>query len=248
MRRASDLNEWLSLVEDIFEQGKALFREARIPVTEKGSADPKVIGLLMLARAMSHLRAMETLLRGSMLVEARTIVRNIFELSFRAASLSKETDKFIKALGAEHTHALKFIAQFALKQRGALTPEQEIAMRNEMRALNQRDSAMLNPKTLANDGPLKLSYAQYYMLSLDAHASLHSLDRYLIKPHLGIDVRPKLTQEMDIETRMWACEAAIGVFVGVNDLCKVMTVDAELRKIIDRFCQMSGIEAKASLT
>jgi hypothetical protein len=61
-------------------------------------------------------------------------------------------------------------------------------------------------------------------------------------------VRPKLTQEMDIETRMWACEAAIGVFVGVNDLCKVMTVDAELRKIIDRFCQMSGIEAKASLT
>jgi hypothetical protein len=67
-----------------------------------------------------------------------------------------------------------------------------------------------------------------------------------MKPHLEIDVPPKITQEMDIETRMWACEAAIGVFVGANDLCKVMTVNAELRRIIDRFCQMSGLAAKPS--
>src|ERR1700687_3638464 len=80
---------WAQFAEKLRQNGYALLQAAnpKLVVTDKGAADPNVIGATLLCRSLTHLKAVPILLKESLIVEARTIVRNCFENAFWLAAI-----------------------------------------------------------------------------------------------------------------------------------------------------------------
>src|SRR5665213_86006 len=124
--------EWRTLASEMFDSAKLIFEYANIPMAEKTTNSPKTLSLTFLARSMSHLRAILLLLDQGMLVEARTILRNLFEGLIRLGSLTQDGPGFVKAMKADYNHGMKFLGQFVMQRREALSPQEEASIRETL--------------------------------------------------------------------------------------------------------------------
>jgi hypothetical protein len=79
---------------DIFGATPLKITEQGSAITEQGSADIRIIGLMLLARALSNLSAAIALTERGFIVEAKVIARCCFENSYWVGALVKEGDKF----------------------------------------------------------------------------------------------------------------------------------------------------------
>ena len=70
------VEEWLALTDRLYAKGVDVFDGAHPPVTDEGTRDPKVVALTLLARTLSHVKAVVLLLDQGLIVEARTISRS----------------------------------------------------------------------------------------------------------------------------------------------------------------------------
>lgn len=92
---------------------------------------------------------------------------------------------------------------------------------------------------MALGGVLRDGYLIYAQLSADAaHPSLESLNRHITRlPNNEgiIDVVPASKDVEITQTRDWACNAMLGICVGVNQMLEGTPAGLRLWEIADRF-------------
>jgi hypothetical protein len=74
--------KWLDFAKRLGPVGMDIFGATPLIITEQGSADIRIIGLMLLARTLSNLRAAIALTEGGFIVEAKVIARCCFENSY----------------------------------------------------------------------------------------------------------------------------------------------------------------------
>lgn len=213
---------WLTFASRLRNAGLDIFNASNVSVTPQGSADIKVLALMVLARTLSNLRAALALVNGGFVVEAKTIARCCFENSYWIGALVKEGDKFRSAMVNHEMKHKRMRAQTLFASTGGLSGEMSEKLREWMREHKQyEESPTLDPKSVC-DRAENESYIFYQHLSWDAHPSIETLNRYYVPPDgdgiPGIDVEPPARDAELVEMLNLMCLAVLGVFFGVGDL------------------------------
>ncbi len=217
--------KWLDFAKRLYPVGMGIFGATAVKITENGTADIRIIGLMLLARTLSHLNAAIALTESGFIVEAKVIARCCFENSYWVGALVKEGDKFRTSMAEHEMKHKRMRAQTILSttaKTGELQPEIKYKLRQWMRDHKKyEDSPTLDPKEVCERAENE-SYTFYQHLSWDAHPSIETLNRYYEPPDAkgapGIDVNPVVRDAEVIEMLNLMCLAVIAVFLGVGEL------------------------------
>lgn len=228
-----------------------IFSASPIKITEQRSADIRIVGLMLLARTLSNLKAAIALAESGFIVEAKIIARCCFENSYWVGALLKEGDKFRSSMVQHEMKHKRMRARILFAATGGLKGELGDKLRQWMRDHKEyEDSPTLDPKEVcgrAENG----SYMFYQSLSWDAHPSIETLNRYFDPPDADgapeINVDPPVRDAEAIEMLNLLCLAVIGVFLGVAELLEqdtspTSTMAAEYQALTERSGQLQGDE------
>ena len=235
--------QWTQLANDIGQTALDIM-SAPLTLTEKRFRDPKPLAIMLMARSLSHLRGVFALIDGGLIVEARVLVRCCLENAFWVERLLAEGDKFVRKMAADEARSRKVRGELAMKRKGALTEEATDRLRTQLREINKLLPApeSLNPKSVALNGLLAEGYLLYSQLSADAaHPTMTSLNRHVGRENgeAIIDVEPAPTEQEIAMTLDWACNAMLGVCVGVNQILGDTTAGRGLRELGDRYLTLT---------
>jgi hypothetical protein len=217
--------KWLDFAKRLRNVGMDIFGATPVRITEQGSADIRIIGLMLLARTLSNLRAAVALTEGGFIVEAKVIARCCFENSYWVGALVKEGDKFRTSMVQHEMKHKRMRGQTIFSttaKTGGLEGKIGDKLRQWMRDHKEyEDSPTLDPKAVCERAENE-SYMFYQHLSWDAHPSIETLNRYYEPPDAngapGIAVSPVVRDAEVIEMLNLICLAVIGVFLGVGEL------------------------------
>jgi hypothetical protein len=226
--KSAEMNEsdirvrWMDFVAKLRNVGFGIFSRSKITVTDQGSADVKVLGLMLLARTLNNLKAALTLVDGGLIVEAKIIARCCFENSYWVGALVKEGDKFRTAMVHHEMKHKRMRAQTIFATAEGLKGDIRDKLSGWMKEHKQyEESPTLDPKRVCERAENE-SYMFYQHLSWDAHPSIETLNRYYVAPDgegvPGIDVDPVVRSAEVVEMPNLMCLAVLGVFFGVGDL------------------------------
>ena len=206
----------------------AIFEGASIAITEKQFAEPKVLALALLCRTLSHLKGLGAVAKLGLAVEARLLARACYENMFCVGGLVEKGDKFVAVMYDDELRSLRSRGQFVLDKVGPLDghgaefSDRLRARLDEMKARRPK-AKLLNPKDAAGLSAMEQGYLFYSQLSGDAaHPSITALKRHLLivrenGEHVAcLDVQPLERGEEIADTIDIACNAALGVLVGVK--------------------------------
>jgi Family of unknown function (DUF5677) len=222
MKESEVKTRWLDFAANLRNVGIGIFSRSNIAVTDQGSADVKVLGLMLLARTLSNLKAALTLVEAGLIVEAKIIARCCFENSYWVGALVKEGDRFRTAMVRHEMKHKRMRAQTIFATAEELKGDIRDKLSGWMREHKQyEDSPTLDPKGVCERAENE-SYMFYQHLSWDAHPSVETLNRYYVAPDgggvPGIDVDPAVRSTEAVEMLNLMCLAVLGVFFGVGDL------------------------------
>lgn len=224
-----EVDDWFALTDRLYAKGADLFNGADPPLTEAGPRNPKIVALTLLARTLGNMKAAVLLLQGGLLIEARTIVRCVYENFFFSAALAKRGATFIEALERDDITNRKKRAAGLLdwsQRRGekAIFHDTLAAFRDSLiQEHGKTDTIIL--QQAAQSGDVGDAFAFYRELSSDAaHPSAASLSR-----HISVGDAPKaapftlhaealVAPGEEIETLELLCSAVLGVLVAVNEI------------------------------
>jgi hypothetical protein len=198
------------------------------------AGDLKVIAVLLLIRTLSNLQGTVHLLSADRVVEARTIARCCFENLFYIAALREDGEQFVREMAKDHEASRKARGEFLMQQTSEM-PDAE--WQQKLRAFlaslgkDQTKRKSLDPKRIAARGSLLKGYVYYSQLSADAaHPTLDALQRYLGRAQEGdepirtIDINPGVNPKERRETLLMACEALLGVSIGVMEILDLQPI------------------------
>jgi hypothetical protein len=216
--------KWLDLAKRLLPVGMDIFGKASVKITEAGSADVRIIGLMLLARTLSNLKAAIALTEGGFVVESKVVARCCFENSYWVGALVKEGDKFRASMVQHEMKHKRMRAQTIFATTGGLKGAIGDKLRQWMRDHKEyEDSPTLDPKAVCERAE-NASYMFYQHLSWDAHPSIETLNRYYDPPDAdgapGIDVTPVVRDGEVIEMLNLMCLAVITVFFGVTEVLR----------------------------
>lgn len=227
----ADLAAWKALIERLRAKGAAIFQDCAVPLTDTGAREPGVVALTLLNRTLSTVEAATLLLETEMVVEARILVRTLYENLFCAADLAKRGAAFVEDLEFDDLHNRKARAggllEFAKAQaeRADFVEDLE-AFRAALQARPEK-SYSLKFEQAAQRGNVLPGYVVYRELSTDAaHPSAASLSRHIVpNDEPDLDTAPfsvvgyPQTSEIELhETAALLCSATVGVLVAVNEI------------------------------
>jgi hypothetical protein len=213
---------WFNFAKRLHTVGLGIFSASPIKITEQRAADIRILGLMLLARTSSNLKAAITLAESDFIVEAKVIARCCFENSYWVGALLKEGDKFRSSMVRHEMKHKRMRAQTLFSATRGLKGAVGDKLRQWMRDHKEyEDSPTLDPKEVCGRAGNE-SYMFYQQLSWDAHPSIETLNRYYDPPDAdgapGIDVDPPVQDAEVIEMLNLLCLAVIGVFLGVAEL------------------------------
>jgi hypothetical protein len=235
---------WSRLANDISQIGLDILSGAPFTVSDKRLADPKVLAIMLMSRSLSNFRGVVTLIDAGLIVEARVLARCCFENAFWIAHLHADGDKFVRKMLRDELRSRKVRGELALSKGAALSDEARTRLRAQLREINKgySDAQSLNPRTVAMNGLLADGYLLYSQLSADAaHPTVTSLNRHVAHENGEpvIDVAPAPADPEIVMTLDWACNAMLGVCVGVNQILGNTPAGQGLRALGDRYYDLT---------
>jgi uncharacterized protein (DUF4415 family) len=244
---------WLEFSEKLISIGYGIFGHSEVPISEKGASDIRVLAVLLLCRTISSLKGATLLAREKMVVEARIITRCCYENLFFVAALRERGDEFVREIFHDDITNRRLRGEFLLQLKHRITDtDWEPQLRNFLKHMKQPSlkGKRLTPKGIAHGGSVADAYMFYGQLSADAaHPTTDALARYLVRFEengelaRGIDVNPEpKTNELSM-TLNWACQAVLGVYVGVNEIIEGKEVNQALTNILEEYQTLNGIAA-----
>lgn len=217
--------KWFDFANRLHSIGIDIFGATPIKITEERSADIRIIGLLLLARTLSNLKAAIALSESGFIVEAKVVARCCFENSYWVGALVCEGDKFRTSMVQHEMKHKRMRAQTIFSttaKADGLAGDVSDKLRQWLRDHKEyEESPTLDPKAVCERAKNE-SYIFYQHLSWDAHPSLETLNRYFEPPDAsgapGIDVSPRARDAEIIEMLNLMSLAVITVFLGVGEL------------------------------
>lgn len=246
MDEAELKTKWLDFAKRLHPVGMGIFGGTSLQITEERSADIRIVGLMLLARTLSNLKAAIALAEGGFIVEAKVIARCCYENSYWVGALVKEGDRFRDSMVQHEMKHKRMRARTIFSTTRGLTGEIGDKLRQWMRNHKQYEgSPTLDPHAVSERAENK-SYMFYQHLSWDAHPSIETLNRYYEPPDAdgapGIDVNPVVRDAEVVEMLNLMCLAVIAVFLGVGELLgqdntPTGTMAAEYKTLTERTSQ-----------
>ncbi|MDD3182248.1 MAG: hypothetical protein PHD48_05540 [Alphaproteobacteria bacterium] len=217
------------------------------------AADPKALVLALLARSMSNTHGAIVMVDQTLIVEARSLVRLVYENMFYVAALHQKGVEFVKQLKAEEMATRRLRAQNLLE---LAKPDGKQDWEENLRSLLREQKGGtttkgLTPKVIAGMGPTCKGYLIYSQLCADAgHPTAESLSRYLreIKVDgkhqrlLELNYKAPATEEEMSQTLDWVCSALIGVIIGVNEMFGGSSANDSINQMVASYQTMNGYQ------
>jgi hypothetical protein len=233
---------WTAFATGLRQAGLRIFATSEVRETGDDKSQLQIAGLTLLARTLSNFKAALLLLREKQIVEARTIARCCYENSLWVLGLVKGGQKFKNEIIGHDMKHKRITLQTVFSSRIDLEEDREEKLRQWMRDTKHWEtSGTLTPKgvakTTADD-----TYIFYQYLSLDAHPSVHTLDRYF-DPTDGdagtivIEAEVRLSEE--IETLNLLCLPVVSVLLLVSQLLGHEEAPPELAWISQEYVRLT---------
>jgi hypothetical protein len=208
-------------------------------VVFEDDTDPRLYCLALLCRSISNFQGALTMARLDQAVESRTLVRSCFENLFLIDQLRKHGSGFVKKLRRHEAKIRISLSQLALKHHGGAESSRGQIMRDMIKRERLMSPAKLSVSDTA-DGEMEKRYLAYLLLSHDAaHAlSLVALERHF-RPHpdgpIKRNIIPSFQPSERLATLDMACDAVLGVCMGVNLLVGGTSQSDAVRTLAERF-------------
>ena len=239
---------WIEHTNKLIQTGYSIFNHVnKMPVSDKGASDEKIISLALLCRTISNFKGAILLVQNQRIVESRLLVRACFENLFYVAAIREKGYEFIKRMvGDDLTHRKsRGESLLAVSKKNTLQSEKdwEAPLREFLKETKNKQfqsSASLNPKTISKDGVAANAYIFYEQLSSDsAHPTTDALGRYFSSSEENgeivrcFDIDPPVTNESVIQTLHLACNAMLGTLVGVNEILGGTSANDDVKLVFD---------------
>lgn len=224
----------------------AVVGAARVSVSEHRARDPKVVALTLLCRSISNFRAAVRLVQQEQVMEARTLVRLLYENLIWLGALRERGLAFVRDMIADDAHNRKALAELTMRitgKHGADTSSAgALKLRNLINELETQGKKKLRADKTAAEGPVEPSYVEYARLSLDAaHCSITALGRHLssertvAKTELTVSVIPRTPPKEVLSTVLHACRALMGAAIGTNEVIGFTSLTDTLSALVAEF-------------
>lgn len=221
---------------------------AHVELTEQFARDPKVIALTMLCRTISNFRASMLLVGHASTLEARVIVRLMYESLLWLSALREGGRAFVEDMRNDEVFNRTALSQLTLRltaKHGAdVNQPDALVLRSIIYDMEKKfpGKKKLHANAIAALGVTELAYIEYQRLSLDAvHCSLTALGRHISSERsengieLAVGVVPRTPSTETLLTILHACFALTGVAVGTNEMLGFTTKSDELMARANEF-------------
>lgn len=235
------LSRWLTLAADVH-FGLAAAADESVDNTI-GSANwaREAVAVRLLLRSCRNLEGFILLCEGRLVVESRTLARNLIENSFGVAALESEStaQKYLKMLKDDSEESRRRQGLFILDKLRD-TPGDLTRLKEVMEAMDN-NLKLMGAKQVAQLGNMLPQYLGYQRLSDDsAHPTANALQHHVAvhrdgdRKHWTYRFELGTDEELSATTH-YALLAAIAVGIGVTHLVKAYTANAAMHELAERF-------------
>ncbi|MBN9507558.1 MAG: hypothetical protein J0I21_00425 [Alphaproteobacteria bacterium] len=204
---------------------------SHVELTKEFARDPKIVALTILCRTISNFRASLLLVQHEGILEARTLVRLIYENLLWIGALRERGAAFVQDMLEDEAFNRQALGQLTLQMsadHGAdVNGADALKLRSLITEIGKQfpRKKKLHVNKAAGAGVVDLAYVEYSRFSLDAvHCSITALGRHLSsertnqKTELVVSVVPRTQPAEVLSTVLHACRGLMGVAVGANEL------------------------------
>lgn len=238
-----ELKAWLHLLGDAHDvlatTAEACCRRTQVPDSNVWS--PEAVATRLLLRSCGTIKAVLLLTQEAMVVEARTLTRNLIENAFGVAALVDDSTDYIARLQDDSNRSNRNKAEFALKHMPG-SAEHQAVLADAVQAV-EKSVQLVSPKQLAVSGALTNLYLTYQILSDDAaHATARALERYVARADGGWHYRFEPGSPAELaSTLRHAMLAVLGVGIGVTQVLAMSDCNAQMAKLAERLERMPAV-------
>lgn len=223
-------------------------RNARVELDESWARNPKVVALNLLCRSLSNFRAAVLLVQQSHVMEARVLVRCLYENLLWMGALRERGSAFVQDMIQDEAFNRKALGELTLKMSSKhgvhVSGSESLRLRGIIKDLAERfpKTKKLHADKTAATGAVETAYVEYVRLSLDAvHCSVMALGRHVStqrledRAELTVNVEARTTPAELRSTVLHACRALMGTAVGANELVGFTNVSDKLGALVTEF-------------
>lgn len=202
-------------------------------------------GIAVLARTLSHHRALRVLVGGGHVVEARMVARSAIENLFLLAALTKDAEAVLSEMNEDHHARRKARGEFLISRAIIRDDESRKHLQDALARFRSELTGRrldLEPKRLAHRGDVADAYVAYAEMSEDsAHPSFDSLSRYVpFDDDLDIDLDPPPRQHETQLTKVYFSMALIASIVALGEILDLGFGDDRIAKLWERHRLLSA--------
>jgi hypothetical protein len=225
-----------------------LVGDAKVDLDEQWARHHHVIALTILCRTICNFRASLHLAQDRQVVEARTLVRLMYENLLWLNAVKERGTEFVKEMvedeAANREKLAKLTMEVAGRHGGDVSAPDALKLRSIIKTLrtDHPEPKQLKAKAVAADGKLEMVYYEYRRFSLDAvHCSVTALVRHVSGEHsdsrseLVLSVIPNTPPKEVLDTVMHANHALLCAAIGVNEFVQCDSSNAALSRLWDEF-------------
>jgi hypothetical protein len=221
---------------------------AQVKLDQSWARNPKVIALAILCRSITNFRASLILVQQQQVLEARALVRLMYENLLWLAALRERGAAFVQAMIDDEAFNRKALAKRTLKltaKQGAdLSQPGASKLKSIIEDLEQKfpKTKKLETGKTAEQGSVEITYVQCGRFSFDAvHCSVTALARHISAERIDgtleliVNVAPPAPPFEVLSTVLRACRALMGAAVAANELMGFTAATATLAALMSEF-------------
>jgi hypothetical protein len=238
----------IQYAQKLLDAGLAVVAAARVSLDANWARNPKVVALTLLCRSLTNFRAAILLTQQRHVVEARILVRCLYENLLWIGALRERGAAFVDDMVRDERHNRKALAQLTLKLSGKHGGDPNdtngLILRSIIKEMATQfpQTEKLRAGDIAAAGAVELAYVEYQRLSLDAvHCSVTALGRHLSREtaegqvELVVSVEANTPPREFFETILQACRALMGVAIGTNEIVGFTEASSRLNDLVTEF-------------
>jgi len=210
-----------------------LVGDAKVDLDQQWGRHPHVVALTILCRSICNFRASLRLVQDQQVVEARALVRLLYENVLWMNGVTERGANFVEEMRADETANRQRLARLTMELNGRhdgdVSGPDALKLRTIIKELrtSHPEPKQLQARAVAADGQLDMVYFEYKRFSHDAvHCSVTALGRHLTAEHgpgrseLVLSVIPNTSPEEVLNTVTHANHALLCAAVGANKLVR----------------------------
>lgn len=214
-RAEEDTAAWLSYLDKVIACAEAIAGTASIKLGEGGEA--RLLAACLFGRSISTARAVVRLIGLGHVVEARMLVRSIFENEFYLYLLAQDDGTFVRAMQADEAHHGHAFAKEIEALGGAIEAAGGEGWSCVGEIQKSPSAKPLNLKAAISLTDMRSAYVFYKQLSFDAgHPSITALKRHLDES-AGLSLKPRIKDGEVKDTAVLASMALLGGCTAANE-------------------------------